>query len=102
MDYWPALPPVSQLPLPYRAWAWWLRHGPPRRQGVLGGSALFRALARGYGISSRNTLHTLTAPSLPALTIDLLDFETFPHTLPVWYRGDALLAVIQAATTDGG
>ena len=44
---------------------------------------------------------TLRSAGHPAITIDLNDFESFHHALPVWYRGDAELAILKAVT-DGG
>jgi FkbM family methyltransferase len=99
MDYWPRLPPVAQLPLRYRSWAWWLRNGPKRVHGTLAGSAMFRLISR---FPAEPAFFTLHADGLPRLTIDLHDFECFHHTIPVWYRGDDELAALQAIMKDGG
>jgi FkbM family methyltransferase len=99
MDYWPQLPPVAQLPLRYRSWAWWLRNGPKRAEGTLGGSAMFRLIARSMRGPAFFTLH---ADGRPRLTIDLHDFESFHHALPVWYRGDEELGALQEIMKDGG
>jgi len=99
MDYWPQLPPVAQLPLSYRAWAWWLQHGPKRSRGTFAGNAIFRVISR---FVSDPAFLVLQAEGLPRLTIDLRDFECFHHALPVWYRGDDELEVLQAIMKDGG
>lgn len=100
MDYWPQLPPIAQLPLPWRAWAWWLRHGPKRNEGTLGGNFAFRVLTS--LMPGEHTLFTLRAEGHPALTIDLHDFESFHHALPVWFRGDAELAILKSVLSGGG
>jgi FkbM family methyltransferase len=89
--HWLDHPVVRQLPLSYRLWARYLRLGPKRRSGgTFAGSALFRslqALARIRPPTSDGLL-TLRDPAAPfALTIDLLDFEAFNHTLDLWLRG---------------
>ena len=99
MDYWPQLPPVAQLPLSYRAWAWWLQHGPKRSRGTFAGNAIFRVISR---FVSDPAFVVLRADGLPRLTIDLRDFECFHHALPVWYRGDDELEVLQTIMKDGG
>lgn len=100
MDSWPHLPPIKQLPLPYRAWAWWLRNGPRRGQGTIGGSELFRLLSK-LGREEHAFL-VLRADDRPDLTIDLRDFESFHHTIPVWFRGDEVLAISRAVMSAGG
>lgn len=100
MDYWPHLPPIKQLPLPYRAWAWWLRNGPKRAQGTIGGSALFRLLST-LG-RDQHAFVVLRADDRPNLTIDLRDFESFHHTIPVWFQGDEVLAISRAVMSAGG
>ncbi len=99
MDYWPHLPPAAQLPLPWRVWAWWLRHGPKRSEGTLGGNFAFRLVTS--MMRGEHALFTLHAQGRPALTIDLMDFESFHHALPVWYRGDAELAILKSVLTGG-
>jgi hypothetical protein len=81
MDYWPHLPVIRQLPVAYRAWAWWLRNGPKRAQGTVGGSAAFRVLSRMS--RSEHAYVTLEAEGRAKLTIDLRDFESFHHAIPV-------------------
>jgi FkbM family methyltransferase len=82
---------VRQLPLSYRLWGHYLRFAPRRTSGgALAGSALFRvlrALARIRQPTSGGllTFHDSTAPY--SLTIDLLDFESFNHTLDLWLLG---------------
>ncbi len=82
---------VRHLPLSYRLWAHYLRLGPKRRTGgTVAGSALFRSLqtlARVFP-PARDGLLTLRDPAASfALTIDLLDFESFNHTLDLWLHG---------------
>ncbi|MEA2236560.1 MAG: hypothetical protein QOC81_1284 [Thermoanaerobaculia bacterium] len=103
MDYWPYLPPVSDLPVAYRLWAWWLRHGPKRRSGTLGGSRLYALLVAGAKLVSRRThaYATVRAAGLPSLTIDVRDPECFHHVIPVWYRGDAELEALKAVLGAG-
>jgi FkbM family methyltransferase len=101
---WVSLPPVAQLPLPYRAWAWWLRHGPKRANGgTVGGTFAFRALVRAAALITRraHAFVTLRAKGHPAITLDARDFETFHHALPVWYRGDTGLALLTAIVRPG-
>jgi FkbM family methyltransferase len=103
VDYWPTLPPVSQLPLAYRGWAWWLRNGPKSAGGTFGGSRLFAALKWLRRFSDPRTDYvTLSAPARPCLTISLTDFEGFIHALPVWYRGDVMLEVLQRLAAGSG
>ncbi len=82
---------VQQLPLSYRLWAHYLRLGPKRRSGgTFAGSALFRALQALARVRppARDGLLTLHDPATAfALTIDLLDFEAFNHTLDLWLHG---------------
>ncbi len=103
MDYWPELPPVSELPAGYRLWAWWLRNGPRRQQGTVGGNALFRLLRRTSAVvrPHRDPYVTLHAPPRPALTIHLDDFESFHHALPVWYRGDVEATIVLRLLENG-
>lgn len=103
MDYWPELPPVRQLPADYRLWAWWLRNGPRRRQGTVGGNALFKVIRRTSAAvrPHRDPCVTLHAPPRPALTIRLDDFESFHHALPVWYRGDAEATIVLRLLENG-
>ena len=103
MDYWPHLPPVGDLPIAYRLWAWWLRHGPKRRQGTLGGSRLYGLLVWGAKLVTgrSHAFATLHAAGLPALTIDLRDRESFHHVIPVWYRGDSELQAVKAVLRPG-
>lgn len=100
MDSWPHLPPIEQLPLSYRAWAWWLRNGPRRGQGTIGGSVLFRLLSN-LGRDEHAFL-VLHAEDRPDLAIDLRDFESFHHTIPVWFQGDEVLAISRAVMSGGG
>ena len=103
VDYWPELPPVRELPAGYRLWAWWLRNGPRRRQGTVGGNALFRLLRRTSAVvrPHRDPYVTLHAPPRPALTIHLDDFESFHHALPVWYRGDVETTIVLRLLENG-
>ena len=103
VDYWPELPPVRELPAAYRLWAWWLRNGPRRAEGTMGGSALFRLLRRARAIvrPHGDPYVTLHAPPRPALTIHLDDFESFHHALPVWYRGDVEATIVQRLLDPG-
>lgn len=88
---WPGRLACDQLPLLYRLWAAYLRTASARASGgVFGGSAFFEMLAlwgriqyrRGYG------LLTLWDSAVPhGLTIDLLDFESFNHTIDLWLAG---------------
>jgi len=45
---------------------------------------------------------TVRADGLPRMTIDLRDFESFHHAIPVWYRGDDELHALQEIMKDGG
>jgi FkbM family methyltransferase len=82
---------VRQLPLSYRLWGHYLRLAPIRSGGgALAGSALFRLLRAFARVRRRAhdgllTIHESAAPY--SLTIDLLDFESFNHTLDLWLRG---------------
>jgi FkbM family methyltransferase len=102
MDYWPNLLPVSQLPFSYRAWAWWLRNGPKRGEGTLGGSRVFAVLRWLRRARAGTPYVTLSAIDHPRLTIDLTDFESFHHALAVWYRGDAEMEVLRRLTAGDG
>lgn len=97
-NIWSSLPVVPQLPLPQRIWAWWLRRGPRRDSGgTVGGNWAFAAtqwLTR-FTVASEDAFCTLCSPSRPQLIIDLLDFEGFQHTLPVWFFGDAQSRLIK-------
>jgi FkbM family methyltransferase len=103
MDYWPQLPPVADLPAAYRVWAWWLRHGPKRSEGTVGGSWLYALLvAAARLVTGRaHAYATLRAAGLPAITIDLRDRESFHHVIPVWYRGDCELEAVKAVLRPG-
>jgi FkbM family methyltransferase len=82
---------VQQLPLSYRLWAHYLRLAPKRPSGgTFAGSALFRALLALARVRQPTrdgflTLHDSAASF--SLTIDLLDFESFNHTLDFWLQG---------------
>lgn len=103
MDYWPHLPPIASLPVAYRLWAWWLRHGPKRSEGTLGGSRLYALLVTSARlVTGRSHAYTtLRASGLPAITIDLRDRESFHHVIPVWYRGDCELEAAKAVLRPG-
>jgi FkbM family methyltransferase len=104
MDDWHRLPVIRQLPRPYRVWAWWLRNGPKRGAGTIGGSAFYRLLSRaGRRLSRRDHVYViLRADGRANLAIDLRDFESFHHTIPVWYRGDKELSILSALMARGG
>lgn len=95
---WPSSEIVEQLPLPYRMWARYLRYGPKRGgnvdlngNGVLGGGAYYRAIAAlhaRWGLAKQSRMVTLRERAKQyCMTIDLLDFESFNHTLDVWLYG---------------
>jgi len=82
---------VQQLPLSYRLWARYLRFAPRTSSGgAIAGSALFRALRALARVRQPacGGLLTLHDPAVAfSLTVDLLDFESFNHTLDLWLRG---------------
>lgn len=87
---WYATPELKQLPFESRVWIWWCAHGPKRLGGgTFGGNHFFRIL-RGYLHSHPRGKQNFQAITIDRwnrdLVVDLLDFETYQHTLPVASR----------------
>jgi FkbM family methyltransferase len=97
---WPERLSNDQLPMLYRLWASYLRHAPARpKGGVFGGSALFSLLTarRRVRAVTHESLLTLWNRDVPyGLTIDLVDFESFNHTIDLWLCGCDESRLIQA------
>ncbi len=88
---WPAHRIVKQLPFAYRVWAAYLRMAPRNSiGGTPGASRLLRTIQR-FSANPNNIqdgFAVLRDPSARyALAIDLLDFESFVHTLDCWLDG---------------
>lgn len=75
----------SAFPPAYRAWVWWCSVAPERRAGgALGGSALFRALARHYRrhpTSDQNLVGVPGEGDRYTAFVDLTDFQAAVHTV---------------------
>jgi len=102
---WPGRLACSQLPGLYRLWASYLRNAPVRASGgVLGGSVFFEMLTLWGRLRNGRTQNFLTLwdAAIPyGLTVDLLDFESFNHTIDLWLLGCDESRLIQALFSPG-
>lgn len=87
MMYWFELPFVGKLPFLYRFFSTWCRYGIRRSNGtVWAGNRLFSLLFRLEKLIARRSEYfhtTLAANDGFFLTINLMDFECFQHTMPL-------------------
>lgn len=81
----------KKFPLICRMWLWWCAHGPKRQSGgTLGGNKLFGIMERFLKVSPHNSTNYLSVYIAHCglnLVVDLLDFETYQHTIPCVSRG---------------
>ncbi len=87
----------KKFPLVCRIWLWWCARGPKRESGgTVGGNIGFKLVKiflNWYPHASTNLLPVYIEHWDLSLVIDLLDFETYQHTIPCVMKGTSEIKI---------